>query len=205
MILMLAGLSIAAINRAVAWVYLDKPATIRAAANSVLPRLRTLPVADDGHGIPRVDAFCVLYVAFFAIAVRGLCLTDFLTNPPRAQTAAQQQPRRSDPGLLAWACSCSAVLPFAASLYGVWMSLRYSLAVPACVVEGFAGHRRDQAQHRSEPGLARTHLRAWPSGLCGARSAGNSLRVSLDRSSRSSIPASRCPSAGWLCSNSACS
>src|SRR5580692_10917732 len=39
-ILVLGGLSIVANNRAVAWIYLDQPATIRDATRSVLPRLR---------------------------------------------------------------------------------------------------------------------------------------------------------------------
>jgi hypothetical protein len=131
-ILMLAGLSIAAINRAVAWVYLDKPATIRAAARSVLPRLRTYLWLMTVTGFRAWTPFAVLYVAFFAVALAFLP-HDFMTNPMAAQNAAQQNPG----AMLAFGLGMLVLAPLfvLALLYGVWMSLRYSLAVPACVVE----------------------------------------------------------------------
>src|ERR1700683_1122461 len=66
-ILMLAGLSIAANNRAVASVYLDKSSSIRAAAKSVLPRLRTYLWLMAITGFRAWTPLAVLYVAFFAV------------------------------------------------------------------------------------------------------------------------------------------
>lgn len=131
-ILMLAGLSIAANNRAVAWVYMDKAATIRAAAKSVLPRMRTYLWLMTVTGFRAWTPFAVLYVVFIAVAFTVLP-HDFMTNPAAMQNTAQHNPG----GVMAAAVGMLVLLPlFAlAALYGVWMSLRYSLAVPACVVE----------------------------------------------------------------------
>jgi hypothetical protein len=131
-VLMLAGLSIAANNRAVAWVYLDKPATIRAAAKSVLPRLRTYLWLMTTTAFRAWTPFAVLYIAFIGIAFAVLP-HGFMTNPTAAQSAAQQSPG----AIVAAGLGMLVLLPFfaLAFVYGVWMSLRYSLAVPACVVE----------------------------------------------------------------------
>jgi hypothetical protein len=131
-ILMLAGLSIAANNRAVAWVYLDKSASIRAAAKSVLPRLRTYLWLMTITGFRAWTPFAVLYVAFFAVALAVLP-HDFMTNPAAMQNATQQNPG----AILAFGLGMLILTPLfmLALVYGVWMSLRYSLAVPACVVE----------------------------------------------------------------------
>ncbi|HVN92251.1 MAG TPA: hypothetical protein VMT38_01070 [Terracidiphilus sp.] len=131
-VLILAGLSIAAINRAVAWVYLDKPATIRAAAKSVVPRLRTYLWLMTVTTFRAWAPFAVLYIAFFAVAFT-LLPHDFMTNPAASQAAA-----RLNPGAFMEAgLGMLALMPlfFLAMIYAVWMSLRYSLAVPACVVE----------------------------------------------------------------------
>ena len=131
-VLMLAGLSIAANNRAVAWVYLDKPATIRAAAQSVVPRLRTYLWLMTVTAFRAWAPLAVLYVAFFAI-VLSVLPRGMLFNPQLAQHAP-----RADPTSLALAGIGFLILTplfFGALVYGVWMSLRYSLAVPACVVE----------------------------------------------------------------------
>jgi hypothetical protein len=131
-ILMLAGLSIAANNRAVAWVYLDKSASIRAAAKSVLPRLRTYLWLMTITGFRAWAPFAALYVAFIAVAFTVLP-HDFMTNPAAAQNAVHQDPT----AVAAAGIGMLILSPFfiVAALYGAWMSLRYSLAVPACVVE----------------------------------------------------------------------
>jgi hypothetical protein len=131
-ILMLAGLSIAAINRAVAWVYLEKSATIRDAARSVLPRLRTYLWLMTITAFRAWTPFAALYVGFIGIAFTVLP-HDFMTNPAAMQHAAHQDPT----AVAAAGIGMLILLPFffLALLYGVWMSLRYSLAVPACVVE----------------------------------------------------------------------
>ena len=137
-VLMLAGLSIAANNRAVAWVYLDKPATIRDAAKSVLPRLRTYLWLMTITAFRAWAPFAALYVAFIGIAFAALP-RGFMTNPAAAQTAAQH-----DPGaIMAAGLGMLVLMPFfaLALVYGVWMTLRYSLAVPACVVEDLPATR----------------------------------------------------------------
>ncbi len=131
-VLLLAGLSIAAINRAVAWVYLDKPATIRAAAKSVLPRLRTYLWLMTVTAFRAWAPFAAVYIAFFAVALTVLP-HNFMSDPMAAQTAAQHNPQAA----LAAGIGMLSLAPFfvLALVYAVWMSLRYSLAVPACVVE----------------------------------------------------------------------
>ena len=131
-VLMLAGLSIAANNRAVAWVYLDKPATIRAAAKSVVPRLRTYLWLMTITAFRAWAPFAALYVAFIGIAFAVLP-HGFMTNPTAVQGAAQQNPG----AIMAAGIGMLVLMPFfaLAFVYGVWMTLRYSLAVPACVVE----------------------------------------------------------------------
>jgi uncharacterized membrane protein len=73
-----------------------------------------------------------MYVAFFAIILSALP-HDFMTNPAAMQHAASQNPA----SMLGFALSMLILAPLfiVALVYGIWMSLRYSLAVPACVVE----------------------------------------------------------------------
>jgi len=132
-ILMLAGLSIAANNRAVDWVYLDKSASIRTAAKSVLPRLRTYLWLMTITGFRAWAPFAALYIAFIAVAFTVLP-HDFMTNPTAIQGAVQHNPG----AIMAAGLGMLVLSPFfiLALVYGTWMSLRYSLAVPACVVEG---------------------------------------------------------------------
>lgn len=131
-ILMLAGLSIAANNRAVAWVYMHKAASIRAAAKSVLPRLRTYLWLMTITGFRAWTPFAALYVAFFAVALSFLP-RDAFTDPTAMQSVAQQNPA----AIIAAGMGMLILAPLflLAGAYGIWMSLRYSLAVPACVVE----------------------------------------------------------------------
>ena len=131
-IVLVAGLSIAANNRVVAWVYLGQPATIRGAMASILPRfgryLWLMTIAAFRAWAP----LSVLYVAVFAILF-SMFPKGFLSNPAAANTIAQQNPS----ALLYAGVGFLILGPFflLAVVYGAWMSLRYSLAVPACVVE----------------------------------------------------------------------
>jgi hypothetical protein len=132
-IVLLAGLSVAANNRAVAWVYLGQPASIRAAATSILPRVRSYLWLMTTAALRAWAPLSVLYVALFAILFSVLP-KGFFTNPALAQTAAPANPS----ALVAAGIGMLVLMPLftAALVYGVWMSLRYSLAMPACVVEG---------------------------------------------------------------------
>ncbi len=130
-VLLLAGLSIAANTRAVAWIYLGEPATIRAATASVLPRLRRYLWVMTIAGIRAWAPLAVLYVAFFVVLF-AYFPKGFFTHPAVMQGTAPNQA-----AFLAMGIAVLILGPFflAAVVYGVIMSLRYSLAVPACVVE----------------------------------------------------------------------
>ena len=129
----LAGLSIAATNRAVAWIYLEQPATIRGATASVLPRLRSylwlMTMAAFRAWAPLAALYVVMFAAVLSILPKG-----FLSNPALAQSVGAQHPEK----LFAFGLGMLILAPLMvlALVYGVWMSLRYSLAMPACVVEG---------------------------------------------------------------------
>jgi len=131
-ILVLAGLSIVANNRAVAWVYLDQPASIRQAVRSVRPRLGRYLWLLTNVSLRAWAPLAVLYVAYFAL-VLAILPHDFMTNPTAMQSSINRNPATTmefGAGML-----ILAPLMLGATIYGVLMSLRYSLAVPACVVE----------------------------------------------------------------------
>lgn len=129
------GLSIAAFNRVVAWIYLDETATVRSAAGSVLSRLGQylwlMAVTMFRAWAPLFGLYVALFALLFSVMPHG-----FLFNPQAAQHAPTQ-----DPGsLIAAGVGMLVLAPLllGATIYGVLMWLRYSLAMPACVVEGLA-------------------------------------------------------------------
>jgi hypothetical protein len=132
-VLLLAGLSVAANTRAVAWIHLGEPASIRAATGSILPRLRRYLGLMTIVGFRAWTPLAVLYVAMFAV-IFALFPAGFLLNPAVLQNSQAQNPA----AILSAALAFLVLGPlfFAALVYGVFMSLRYSLAMPACVVEG---------------------------------------------------------------------
>jgi hypothetical protein len=137
-VLLAAGLSIAAFNRLVAWVYLGEPATIRAAASSVLPRLRTYLWLMINVGTRAWGPVWVLYIILFGILF-AVMPSGWLTNP-----SVMQQPHAMDPKMILEMGAAFLVLGplfLAAVAYGIFMSLRYSLAMAICVVEDVAAGR----------------------------------------------------------------
>jgi len=123
-----AGAAVAANNRAVAWVNLGEPATIRGAYGSVLPRLRTylwlMTIVAAIVWLPIV----LIYGAYFAVLFFYLRPMGLFTQP-----ATQMSPQTAMVFL-----GVSSVFVFVAGLwiiYAILMGLRYALAVPACVVE----------------------------------------------------------------------
>jgi uncharacterized membrane protein len=130
--LLVAGLSVAANTRAVAWIHLGEPATIRAAASSVVPRVRRYLWVMLIAGFRAWAPLAVLYVAFF-IVIFAFFPKGFLVNPAVIHGATAQNPT----AVLEAGIAFLILAPFflLALIYGVLMSLRYSLAVPACVVE----------------------------------------------------------------------
>ncbi len=134
-ILLAAGLSIGAFNRMVAWVHLGEPATVRAAASSVLPRMRTYLWLMINAGTRAWGPIWVLYIIVFAMLF-AVMPSGWLTNP-----SVMQQPHALDPAKalqIAVAFLALGPLFLAAGAYAIVMSLRYSLAMPVCVVEGVA-------------------------------------------------------------------
>lgn len=131
-ILILAGMSIAAISRAVAWVYLGERATVRGAVVSTRPRLWRYLWLMTMAGFRAWAPLAALYVILFAILFMVMP-AGFLTNPAAVQAA----PARNPAGLVAAGVGILILAPLILGgvVYGVWMSLRYSLGMPACVVE----------------------------------------------------------------------
>jgi hypothetical protein len=123
-----AGAAIAANNRAVSWVNMGESATIRSAYRSILPRmgryLWLMTIATFVCYLP----FLVIYGAFFVLILLTIGLSGTMAHSGGG----------TDPyaGILVGLASVGLLLlSFPAVIYAVWMALRYSLAVPASVVE----------------------------------------------------------------------
>jgi len=136
-IVLIAGLSIAATTRAVAWVYLGHPASIAGAVRSVMPRkgryIWLMTITFFRAWAP----MALLYVIAAVLMLRTLP-HGFFINPAVAQQTGQN-PEAFGPFIV----GVLAMAPFfiAAIVYGVWMSLRLSLGVPAAVVEDLPATR----------------------------------------------------------------
>jgi hypothetical protein len=133
LISLLAGLSIAAFNRAVAWIYLGEPATVHAAVRSIFARmgryLWLMTVTTFLAWWPLFLVYVLLFATVFAAGFGGVMFG----------AQATQQPATMGPGAMAGALAgilIGGLLFIPATIYGVIMWLRYSLAMPACVVEG---------------------------------------------------------------------
>jgi hypothetical protein len=124
-----AGAAVAATSRAVAWVHLGEPATIRGAYQSILPRLgRYLWLMTVIFLVVWVP-LALLYLGFFGEAAHfGVGL--------RAQSGTQHPPMDPHTAIVFGILTLGIVLLMIPALvYAVLMSLRYALALPACVLE----------------------------------------------------------------------
>lgn len=128
LIVVLAGAEVAANNRAVAWVHMGQPATIRSAYRSVFQKLGRylwlMTIITFVIYIP----FVVLFGAYFG----------YLFAHPGFFAGMAAPGAHGDPrGTATFAAVTGVVflLAIPAMLYAVLMGLRYSLAVPAAVVE----------------------------------------------------------------------
>jgi hypothetical protein len=118
-----AGAALAANNKAVSWVHLGEPATIRDAYSSILPRL--------GRYL-----WLMIIVAFviwtpFVLISGGYFAALFSARPMGAKGPMGPQTAV----LIAVATLVFILLVIAWMVYAILMALRYSLAVPASVVE----------------------------------------------------------------------
>jgi len=124
---LLLGAATAAISRAVAWVHLGEPATIRGAYLRILPRLGRYLWLRTITAFRVWTPFVLLYAGLVGALVyhggfKGAGTQTGAVNP---QTAAVF--------VVVFVAFILLLIPVA--VYTTLMSLRYSLAIPACVVE----------------------------------------------------------------------
>ena len=124
---LLLGAATAAISRAVAWVHLGEPATIRGAYLSILPRLGRYLWLMTITAFKVWSPFVLLYAGFLGTLVfyGGFKGAGTHTGAISPQAAA----------ILVVVFLAFALLLIPVLIYTVLMSVRYSLAIPACVVE----------------------------------------------------------------------
>jgi hypothetical protein len=133
MILIL-GVSTAAISRAVAWVHLGEPATIRGAYDSILPRLGRYLWLMAIIAFRVWTPLAVLYAGFFGLSAHYGAFNGIGGSPvAAAQPAFANNPQEAIFFVGMMAIIILLMIP--AFIYAILMSLRYSLAIPACVVE----------------------------------------------------------------------
>jgi len=122
------GVAVAANTRAVGWIYLGEPASIAAAYRAVLPRtgryIWLLTIIYFVAWFP-----CVLIYAAYAVLVLHYVRTTGMLNQHPAHAIDQ-----STAMMLVGASVGFFLLLTAFGIYGIIMTLRYSLSVPACTV-----------------------------------------------------------------------
>jgi hypothetical protein len=125
------GAAVAATNRAVAWVHLGERATIRGAYESILPRLGRYLGLMALIFLIAWTPVVLLYLAFFGEAAY------FRVGLRAAARAGAQHPIRDPHTLILFGIVTVivALLMIPAVVYAILMSLRYALALPACVLE----------------------------------------------------------------------
>jgi hypothetical protein len=133
MILIL-GVSTAAISRAVSWVHLGEPATIRGAYRSIFPHLGRYLWLMAIIAFRVWTPLVVLYAGFFGISAHFGAFNGMGSSPGAvAQPAFANNPQEAI--VFLGVMSIIGLLMLPAGIYAIMMSLRYSLAIPACVVE----------------------------------------------------------------------
>ena len=133
-LLLLLGAALAAISRAVAWVHLGEPATIRSAYSSTLPRFASYMGLMTITGIIAWLPLVLLYGGYFGFTLLYVRPKGILTHPNAAAN-----PQATFIFGLVTIVFVLLVLP--AFIYGIMMSLRYALAVPACVIENLKARK----------------------------------------------------------------
>jgi hypothetical protein len=127
-IVIVGGLAVAANNRAVSWLHLSEPATIRAAWASILPKLGRylwlMAITTFVIWVP----FGLLYGAYMVFVLLYVRPKGVLLQP-----AMQRNPEAVV--IFALVTLAFGLLVLAAVAYAIVMGLRYSLAVPSSVIE----------------------------------------------------------------------
>lgn len=121
-----AGAAVAANNRAVGWLHVGQPATIRSAYTSILPRLGRYVWLMTITAIVVWLPIVILYAAYFLILLRF-----------NQRNAAAAQAAAGGPSVLFFGIATAVflLLLIPIGIYTILQGLRYALAVPACVME----------------------------------------------------------------------
>ena len=130
LVFLLYGAVMAAVSRAVAWVHLGKPATIRGAYRSILPKLGRYLWLMTLTFLVVFLPMAALYGGFFGAL--GYYIKGFGTDPA-AQQAAMSNPQTLFIVVVVFVSFILLLIPV--GVYTAIMGLRYSLAIPASVVE----------------------------------------------------------------------
>lgn len=125
------GLAVAANTRAVGWVHLGEPASIRAAYGVILPRTWRYVWLMILTYFRAWFPFALVYAAYAALIFTYIRPKGLL-SPHTSST-----PQVDSQTLMVFGLASLAFVIFALAffIYAIFMSLRYSLAVPACTVE----------------------------------------------------------------------
>lgn len=133
-VVVVGGLAVAANNRAVSWVNLGQPASIRGAYASILPRL--------GRYLWLMSiTICMVWLPC-GLLYAGYTTYILLSVRPRGlltQSGMQNNPQELIVFFLV--TLVFGLFLLAALVYAVIMGLRYSLAVPACVIENLPARK----------------------------------------------------------------
>ncbi|HUB29962.1 MAG TPA: hypothetical protein VL967_09700 [Terracidiphilus sp.] len=127
-ILIVGGFAVAANNRAVSWVHLGERATIRAAYASIVPKLGRylwlMVITTFMVWIP----FALIYAAYAVFVILYAKPKGLFNQPPTIHNPEAVL-------IFALVTAGFGVLVLGAIIYAILMGLRYSLAVPASVIE----------------------------------------------------------------------
>ena len=127
------GVAVAANTRAVGWLHLGEPASISAAYRAILPQTgRYLWLMTITYFLAWFP-FVLTYGAYFALIFVYVRPQGLLTSHPSAAPLTDSQMHTMM--VFGVASLVFVVLALVTGIYGIIMSLRYSLAVPACTVE----------------------------------------------------------------------
>lgn len=129
------GIAVAANNCAVAWIHLGQTASIRSAYGRVLPRIGRYLWLGFLKLVFAWLPLILLYFGFIAITLY-LRTKGVIPAAGTAQPASPQKMAQSISVLVAMVLLMLFMAP--AFIYGVFMEVRYALAVPACIVENLA-------------------------------------------------------------------
>lgn len=126
LILAAAAACTGAINRAIAWVHLGQPATIASAFRSTLPRV----------GRYVWLTLIIDFMIFWPMVILAVIAGVVLAATPGIFNGFSDGSETGSSAAVGFAVALIALLMIPWIGYAIWMGLRYSLAIPCCVLEG---------------------------------------------------------------------